>query len=648
MKPLLAALIFAVVPAFAASPPAPADLETARLAIRTKQFDQALKLLQQDAGRGSPDAQYLLGLALWNGIGVNPDRTAARDSLRRAALGGHAPAAYALAALLAAGTATERADAFTWIARAATAGYAPAIAANAAHRLPLADARTAAGLAADLRFEIARVATRNDDLPLLEAVGAPTLASRKGEFGRTLLFEAALDDFPAAAKLLLRAGADANAADDFGVTPLMLAAEHPDAEVTRILLDAGARVDAADRAGRTALFRAAAANRSEQINVLRGARAAIDHADLGGWTAFDLALQREAPAALEALRAAGGHATNVVALKSASAGMDATRTGFLYQGWPPLSVAVARDDVAEIRRRVAAGAEIEALTPQGASPLQVAIESHSRQAFGVLLELGADPRRKSADGLRAIERVVRDGDVALFTALTAAGVAVDPQDSARLLSVAVRHGNAAMTRALLTAGIPASAADGARRTPLMHAARIANLDMVKLLLDRGAVVDSIDAGGRTALWYASAAGSSAVVEVLLAVRADVNGTNRDAESPLLAAVRAGSEPVVARLLAAGARVDSGGSDPKPPLRMAAETGQAQVVALLLERKPQVDATDAFGDTALMAAARTGDAAICVQLLAAGANPRLRNRERATAADLAEARGFVTLAVRLRG
>lgn len=642
MRWLFAVFLFTCAPAMAA---APDDLAPARLAIRTKQFAQAVQLLEQDARGGSADAQYLLGLATWNGIGVRANRDAARDSLQHAAQSGHPAAAYALAALLVDGTSAERTEATAWIARAAAAGYAPAIALHDAHQLPLSDGRVATGLGADLRLEIARVAARNDDLPLLEAIGVAELVGRKDSFGRTLLFDAAAAFSTDAAQLLLRAGADVNLADDFGVTPLMLAAQHPRAAMTRLLLGKGARVDAADQAGRTALFRAAAGNSAEQVAVLHDAGAAIDHADLRGWTSFDLALQRDAPAALEALRAAGGRATNVVTARSEAVGIDAASPGILYRGWPPLAVAVARDDAAEIRRRVAAGADVEVLTPQGASPLQVAVESQSREAFRVLIELGANPRRKSPDGINAIERVVRAGDTALLATLNSAGVRVDASDGPQLLSVAVNRGDVSMTRALLAAGVSAATADRSRRTPLMHAARIAHAELVKLLLDRGAAANVTDSVGRTALWYAAAVGSMEVVEVLLSVHADADGADRDVETPLLAAIRAGSEPVVSRLLAAGA--DARGKNEKQPLRVAAELGQSKIVALLLDRKAPLDATDAFGETALMAAARNGDAATCMSLLSAGANPRLRNRDRATAAELAEARGFSKLAERLR-
>ena len=651
---LLAAMLLVVVPAIAAPAapqrsPATDEVEAARLAIRTKQFSEAVQILQRNARGGSLDAQYLLGLALWNGVGVNADREAARASLLRAANGGHAAAAYALAALLGNGTVAERKEAATWLARAASAGYAPAVSLQSTHSFALADARAAPGHDVDLRFEIARVAARHDDTAMLSAAGVRELAGRRGDFGRTLLFEAAAAGAIGATKLLLDSGAAVELADEYGQTPLMLATQQSNVAVTRLLLGAGARASTADKVGRTALFRAAAANLPDQIAALLAAGAGIGQADERGWTAFDLAQQRDSTAALEALRAAGGHASGaLLAAPRGAAGIDATRPGALYQGWPPLAIAAARNDAADIRRRKAAGANLEATTPQGDSPLTIAIDSHSDDAVRTLLELGANPRRKGGDGLDAIEHVVRAGDAGLLADFARRGVKLDDgAQGVKLLGIAVRRGDAAMTRALLAAGISATATDATRMTPLMHAASLGDVEMIKLLLEGGAVPTSVDARGRSALWCAAAAGNSAAVGVLLAARAAPDAPDRDGTTPLLAAIRAKSPTAVERLLAAGAAVDPREPGRDPPLRVAAETGSAEVFSQLLARKPQLDATDVFGDTALMTAARNGDESLSVKLLAAGANPGLRNRERATAAELAEARGFAALAQRLR-
>ena len=70
--------------------------------------------------------------------------------------------------------------------------------------------------------------------------------------------------------------------------------------------------------------------------------------------------------------------------------------------------------------------------------------------------------------------------------------------------------------------------------------------------------------------------------------------------------------------------------------------------VLLRQKPAVDASNEFGDTPLMLASRLGSAELCDLLLAAGANARLRNRDRLSASEAAEARGFAQLARRLAG
>ena len=61
----------------------------------------------------------------------------------------------------------------------------------------------------------------------------------------------------------------------------------------------------------------------------------------------------------------------------------------------------------------------------------------------------------------------------------------------------------------------------------------------------------------------------------------------------------------------------------------------------------VDAQNEFGDTALIIASRNGSVALVQQLLRAGASTRLRNKNRASAADVAQARAFPAVAALLK-
>jgi ankyrin repeat protein len=119
-------------------------------------------------------------------------------------------------------------------------------------------------------------AAYNDDVEMakmLTAAGASVKATTRVGW-LTPLFMASKNGSAGMVGLLLKAGADANFADEHGTTPLMLAAASGNAEAVRTLLDNGAAVNAREGAhGQTALMFAAALNRGAAIRVLldRGA-----------------------------------------------------------------------------------------------------------------------------------------------------------------------------------------------------------------------------------------------------------------------------------------------------------------------------------------------------------------------------------------
>jgi ankyrin repeat protein len=83
------------------------------------------------------------------------------------------------------------------------------------------------------------------------------------------------------------------------------------------------------------------------------------------------------------------------------------------------------------------------------------------------------------------------------------------------------------------------------------------------------------------------------------------------------------------------------------LLLAASGGHTAVVATLVAAHADKDAQNEFGDTALIIASRNGDAKTVRQLLDAGASAKLRNLDRATAADVAAARDFGQVLALLR-
>jgi uncharacterized protein len=89
------------------------------------------------------------------------------------------------------------------------------------------------------------------------------------------------------------------------------------------------------------------------------------------------------------------------------------------------------------------------------------------------------------------------------------------------LLMACQNGNAAMIDALLKAGADSNAVKSNGTTPLMMAAASGSVEAVKTLLDHGAGVNAKEsAHGQTALMFAAALNRAAVVKLLLANGAD--------------------------------------------------------------------------------------------------------------------------------
>lgn len=100
-------------------------------------------------------------------------------------------------------------------------------------------------------------------------------------------------------RLLLRKGADANAADEAGWTPLMLAVRAGKLAAVRALLEAGAEVAASNKQGSTALHLAAVNGKTEVIaSLLQHAPQAVGLLNGEGKTAAEVAKSADVAALL--------------------------------------------------------------------------------------------------------------------------------------------------------------------------------------------------------------------------------------------------------------------------------------------------------------------------------------------------------------
>ena len=239
-----------------------------------------------------------------------------------------------------------------------------------------------------------------------------------------------------------------------------------------------------------------------------------------------------------------------------------------------------------------------------------------------------------------VSRRWRGGLLVLGLVLFPAGAASADQDPPPLVAAA-SAADAQAVGALLEAGADPDvrAADGA--TALLWASYRDDVESATILIGAGADVNAANEIGATPIWAASRNASPEMADVLLAAGADPDIPLRLGETPLGTASRSGSAAVVRMLLERGASVNVRAARGQTPLMFAAAQRHPDVVAVLLEYGADVNAvSDTWnqltaqsphshpehqkwilhgGNTALMFAARSGDLASARHLVTAGAD-----------------------------
>ena len=413
----------------------------------------------------------------------------------------------------------------------------------------------------------------------LLAAGADATAANR--YGMTPLQAAAVEGDPAVIDALLAAGADANAVLPEGETVLMTAARTGSAEALRALLAHGAGTEARDRFhGESALIWAAAENHADAVRVL-----AEHGADVDG---------RSALLTLEPRQRRAGQ--SILPLGS----------------WTPLMYAARENALAAGEALVAAGANLDAADPDGATALVIAIINAHYEFAELLLRAGADPNIVDLEaGMGPLYAAI---DMHRLAVGHGRGnpVPVGLLDAVDVVALLLEQGadpNAALKKPILqrqhTFG---DGTLGAGATPLMRAAKSGDIEVVRMLLAAGADAKQTLPNGTTALMLAAGLGwrngsplapsydqgsdAEAVetLELLLSLGLDLQAANEAGDTALHGAVGGrGSEAIVRLLLERGADPSVANARKQTPLSMAEARGSDAVKALVRAAAPATTA-----------------------------------------------------------
>jgi len=337
-------------------------------------------------------------------------------------------------------------------------------------------------------------------------------------------------------------------------------------------------------------------------------------------------------------------------------------------GTTPLHWAVYRNDVEEVKRLIAAGANVNAGNDYGSTPLSEAAITGNVEVIDHLLKAGAKVDATNADGQTALMVIARTSNVEAAKLLLKRGAKVDQRETWRnqtALMWAAAEGQPDMVRLLVKSGADANARSLENNferqvtaeprmqarpaggfTPLLYAARKGCVECARILVEEGhADINLTDPDRVSPLLLATINLNFDTAAWLVQHGADVNKWDTWGRSPIYEAVdmntlptggradrpsadRTSGTELIEMLLKAGANPnlqlklfppyrslrDDRGADGllttgATPLLRAAKAGDVAAIKLLLAAGALVDLPTATGVTPLLAAAGIGSSGL---------------------------------------
>jgi ankyrin repeat protein len=373
--------------------------------------------------------------------------------------------------------------------------------------------------------------------------------------------------------LLIRAGANVNAASRVGTTPLVLAINNGSAAMIDKLIKAGANTNlTVTKYGDTLLMLAAKSGNPNAVKLLLDNGAQVDAVEsYGGTTALMWAVSEGHTAAAKLLIDRGANVNARSKIIPTSPGQwqakpvetGDPKVGYLG-GLTPIMFATRQNDLATTQMLVAAGADVNAVSADGKSPLNLAIYNGNYDLASYLIDAKADVNKPDAENFTplfwAVEKRLMENSPTTPWLQT--------QDPMFLIEKLIKSG--ANVNAPINA-IPPSRTRGRARlrfgNALTRAAFGGDLALVKVLLAAGA--DPLQKGtdDTTALMAASGYGfvdtystqksteeRLELVKLLVELGSDVNAASDIGVTPIMAAAHLAQIPIIEYLVSKGANL----------------------------------------------------------------------------------------------
>jgi ankyrin repeat protein len=302
-----------------------------------------------------------------------------------------------------------------------------------------------------------------------------------------------------------------------------------------------------------------------------------------------------------------------------------------------------RDQPDSVRILVENGADLNARTEEGLTPLALGEINGSWKAVKVLRELGAISRWNAEHGTEYIRLLAGTGDAqemaAVWEEMAADGL--EPLTVEEAMFSAVKSGHLLCVEVLLAHGADVNGGPEEDMQYLGVAVCEHDLAVVRLLLENGADVDFFIKGEGSPLAYAVMFDDDDIAEALLEYGATLEWGEL-ASGPLFEAAANADPDALRAALDAGIGPNSEGPQRATPLMRAIREGSVECVEVLLERGADPEGYRKVGKP-LHAAAQMGSVEIARLLLAHGADVNGMDANMETPLAIARAAGHEDVA-----
>ena len=289
---------------------------------------------------------------------------------------------------------------------------------------------------------------------------------------------------------------------------LLLSAVNGNTDILRYFIEKKGDIDARIKNHRTLLMAASMYGHTNAVNVLLqdGANVALTDKRLG----------------CTALHFAAGSSDNSGEILRCLIENGADVNGVNKVKHTPLTIAAIRDHINALTLLIKHGADVDLQDSDGYKALHFAVYGSdiSSEILSCLIGVGADVNARTNNGVTPLMIAAEEGHINAVTSLVKCGANVDLQDKdgQTALHHAMQSPQASICEVLsclIKNGADVNAHTFHNETPLMLASHDDHVNVVTFLIKHGADVDLQDKDGDTALHYAASSSLPEIVETLL-------------------------------------------------------------------------------------------------------------------------------------